>query len=535
MISDPHGSGANVEDDDGRTGGEGNMVAGSIGGHLENTIPPGITVTEEQRAEFDRARQTQASLSPVPSQKDEDEVSEGTMAMLRLMQRQMEMQMLMMKRMEERDEKRREEEVEPKEKVKWRGVKLDIKHFSRVEVFNGEHAKFRDWFFGVNTAIGQIDQKLSGAIKTLLEEDNALKAEDLPSKENNGVPEELKDEYTTELFGLLVQLTGGEAKEMCTAYERDFGEVDGFDMIVKMNRRFDPMTGGTLLSAFLDVVSPPKVGNNNEIVSAIFKWEAKITNVLKRYGESIGPKLKTAILVAMMPKGIKEDLLKHSCMQTSLKYEGCKEFLIKFSNQEAALSKATPKASINQMGEEDIEVDALMWGKGKGKGGGCWNCGGTGHLAAQCPTPKGNGKGPKGTWKGGGKGLGGKAPYKGKTGVGQLEEGGEDGQEQEVNVFMKGKGKGGKDWYGPYQGAWNNNPNGIGYQGICWNCGEVGHQQRECPKTIQRVDCDNIECDFFFGAVVRYKKPYKNYDFCSNLPNWIRFFKFSRGIDADTA
>ena len=55
------------------------------------------------------------------------------------------------------------------------------------------------------------------------------------------------------------------------------------------------------------------------------------------------------------------------------------------------------------MGEEDIEVDALGWNKGKGKGGGCWNCGGTGHLAAQCPTPKGMGKGPKGTWKGGGK------------------------------------------------------------------------------------------------------------------------------------
>ena len=88
------------------------------------------------------------------------------MAMLKMMQRQMEMQMLMMKRMEERDERRKEEEKEPKEKMKWRGVKLDIKHFSRVEVFKGEHAKFRDWFFGLNTVIGQIDQKLSGALKT---------------------------------------------------------------------------------------------------------------------------------------------------------------------------------------------------------------------------------------------------------------------------------------------------------------------------------------------------------------------------------
>ena len=97
-----------------------------------------------------------------------------------------------------------------------------------------------------------------------------------------------------------------------------------------------------------------------------------------------------------MPKGVKDDLLKHSCMQTSLKYDGCKDYLIKFSNQEAALSKVTPKTSINQMGEEETDLDALGKGKGKGKGGECWNCGGKGHVSAQCPTPKGKGKGQGG-------------------------------------------------------------------------------------------------------------------------------------------
>ena len=140
LISGPHGSGANVGEDDGHYGGESSVAAGSTGDSFEFIPPPGFTVTEEQRAEFDRARQTQASLSPIPSQRGDDDVSEGTMAMLKVMQRQMEMQvMMMMKRMEERDEKRKEEEEkEPKGKMKWRGVKLDIKHFSRVEVFKGE-------------------------------------------------------------------------------------------------------------------------------------------------------------------------------------------------------------------------------------------------------------------------------------------------------------------------------------------------------------------------------------------------------------
>ena len=243
FISGLHGSGANVEDDDE------SMVAESTGA-CEDTIPSRFTANEGQRAEFDQARQTQISLSPVPSRTEDDDVSEGTMAMLKMMQRQMEVHMMMMKRMEEREERRNEEEKEPKEKIKWRGVKLDIKHFSRVEISRGEHAKFRDWFFGVNTVIGQIDQKLSEALKKLMEGDNILKAEDVPPKEESEVPKELKEEYTTELFGLLVQLTGGDASELCTAYERDFGEVDGFDLIIKMNPRFDPMTGGTLLSAF---------------------------------------------------------------------------------------------------------------------------------------------------------------------------------------------------------------------------------------------------------------------------------------------
>ena len=91
FILNPHGSGADVGDDDERADGGSNAVASGTEDSFEYVPPPGFTVTEEQRAEFDRARQTQASLSPIPSQRGDDEVSEGTMAMLKMMQRQMEM------------------------------------------------------------------------------------------------------------------------------------------------------------------------------------------------------------------------------------------------------------------------------------------------------------------------------------------------------------------------------------------------------------------------------------------------------------
>ena len=160
-ISERHGT---AERDVGDTGTEvtaGNASAGSGGNSFEVVppryeSPPGLT--ERQRADFEQANRIPISF--IPSNNGDENTSEATMAMLKMMQRQMEMQMIMMKRMEDRDEKRKEEEKEPIEKTKWRGVKLDIKHFSRIAAFNGEHCKFRDWLFGVNTVIGTIDQKL---------------------------------------------------------------------------------------------------------------------------------------------------------------------------------------------------------------------------------------------------------------------------------------------------------------------------------------------------------------------------------------
>ena len=40
----------------------------------------------------------------------------------------------------------------------------------------------------------------------------------------------------------------------------------------------------------------------------------------------------------------------------------------------------------------------------------------------------------------------------------------------------KGKGK------GAFQEAWNSNNTGFAYQGVCWNCGKLGHKSRECKE-----------------------------------------------------
>ena len=154
-ISDGHGTaergigagnGTNIGTGEGaNVGGVGpNVTAGNVSaGSGDNSFevippqyasPPGLS--ERQRAEFDRANQVPVSSSP--SNNGDDSASEATMAMLKMVQRQMEMQHaqaqqqmeMMMKMMEERRRKDDDDQGELKEKTKWRGVKLDIKHFS---------------------------------------------------------------------------------------------------------------------------------------------------------------------------------------------------------------------------------------------------------------------------------------------------------------------------------------------------------------------------------------------------------------------
>ena len=88
----------------------------------------------------------------------------------------------------------------------------------------------------------------------------------------------------------------------------------------------------------------------------------------------------------------------------------------------------------------------------------CRKCGGHGHFARDCPS-KGKGKGKN--WdKGKGKGF-----YKGKGDGGHY----------------KGDGKGwGKQMYGYGAKGKNDKGKGKGYQGVCWNCGKVGHKANEC-------------------------------------------------------
>ena len=61
-------------------------------------------------------------------------------------------------------------------------------------------------------------------------------------------------------------------------------------------------------------------------------------------------------------------------------------------------------------------------------------------------------------------------------------------QRKRKNNTPGGTGKGNSK--GRFKGLWIYSPTGFGYQGICHNCGEVGHKRAECtrPRRINELE-----------------------------------------------
>eukprot|EP00973_Karenia_brevis_P061326 8528614-Karenia_brevis.AAC.1 len=70
--------------------------------------------------------------------------------------------------------------------------------------------------------------------------------------------------------------------------------MDGFKAVVLLNQRFGVKNYASLLSSFLEVISPVNLKGSRDLVAGVQEWERKVASLKSRYGEDIKGHLKVA-------------------------------------------------------------------------------------------------------------------------------------------------------------------------------------------------------------------------------------------------
>jgi hypothetical protein len=350
-------------------------------------------------------------------------------------------------------------------------TRLDERFFRRVEKFDGSgKSSWREFSFQFKVAVGMANPKARSYLEEI---QKAGKEVDFQKVFAEALEQEDKvqvEKVGSELYAMLSSLVTGEAMTVL----RGVLTGDGWLAWAKLNARFDPRTPAKALIAMLAVMNPKKVKEVRFLASAIEDWEVKVKGLGAEHDITVDPKIKTAVLTSMCPEEVQNLIFQWHDTKTT--FEELRDKVVALSQNRAGEAKPKPmevdhvkeggydwwywdgggevyEGGTAEEPEKELEVDYV--------GENCLRCGGHGHYARECPTPKGKGKG------GGKAGKGyGKDGYKGYKGYGK-------------DNWYKGYKGGGKDSYGKNGG---DKGKGKGFSGTCFSCGEVGHRALNCPK-----------------------------------------------------
>ena len=286
-----------------------------------------------------------------------------------------------------------------------RAVGVDTKLLGRPDVFEKED-KWQDWSTVFRAYGGLLGPEVGPGLRA---------AEDLG--QNVGLthlnPE--RQAASRALQFALTMLCRGEA----LAIIQNSGDGEGFLSWRRLCARYEPANRARLAGQLLVIM---KWNFSGDIQTKVEQFERAVLSWEKKAGEVISTNVRIGILLNCLDdtNPLKEHLVMNSSRFT--KWQEIKDEVINIRRTQAAFQgpQAMEVDALQKKGPSGKGKDG---GGGKGAGkpnfSGCWNCGAKDHLSKDCPYPRYAGGG-KGAGKGKGYDTGkGKGKDGGKAGKGK--------------------------------------------------------------------------------------------------------------------
>ena len=190
-------------------------------------------------------------------------------------------------------------------------------------------------------------------------------------------------------------LTDGEAKNILRGLSESGQEKDGFRGLIHLVVRFDRRAQASLSQAYLEVINPPGLKGMGDVVPGVQRWENRCGMLGNRYGDTISPKIRIAVLIGLLPKEYQDLILQNGSLLKEGEvpnFETIRDFVFTIVNQKLQMTKPTPM----DIGCAEGGGDAGSYVCSNCEGWGCDQCsgespqGGSATIAGDMDTSRGN-------------------------------------------------------------------------------------------------------------------------------------------------
>ena len=317
---------------------------------------------------------------------------------------------------------------------------LNERRFRDLGTFDGKDEDWKEWALKFRAIVKELDPNVYEALKWSEERTDEIDEEDIETScgENDGDGAR----YSTAVYNRLIHHLKGPPLMI----HQSIGRENGLETWRVLAKRYNPMTPMRGLQLMLKTMLPGKIKKGEDVQAKINQWEGHVNALQRDYKETVSDMMKIGILIHMMPEDLQDHVLQHA--DRLREYKLVKEKVVSLTD--ARMRLKDPNAmDVGYAGHAESQYEYEHGSNDNedqqevgnvGFDVQCYRCGGFGHRASQCGTPKGLGKG-----------KGGKAGAKGN--------------------FTKGVGKG---------GAKGKGPGTTRTAAPCSHCGKPGHTPANC-------------------------------------------------------